>query len=116
LTAIEEFGRVCPHGPLQPEDAGVSIPAGLEQIVPGYLTRRRGEVTRMTSLLAAANYDRLRILGHDLKGSGSSYDFPELTRFGADLEAAAKRADHDTLAVEIMRLAGYLSRMHVVNR
>ncbi len=115
LSAIEEFGRARPRGSESSESVSVGVPAGLEAIVPGYLARRRREVTQMTSLLAASDYDSLRIMGHDLKGSGSSYGFPLLTQYGVELESAARRADHDALAVEIMRLGSYLSRVQLVN-
>jgi HPt (histidine-containing phosphotransfer) domain-containing protein len=69
----------------------------------------------MTSFLASDDYEALRVLGHNLKGTGSSYGFPEITRLGAKLESAAKRTDHDALADEIIRLAGYLSRVQLVS-
>ncbi|HEY3743164.1 MAG TPA: response regulator [Bryobacteraceae bacterium] len=115
FRAIEEFGRGRSDGKRNARPATVPVPRGLEEIVPGYLAKRRREVTQMTSLLAADDFNGLRILGHDLKGSGASYGFPLLTEFGAELESAAKRSDHDQLATEIMRLANYLSHVQLVN-
>jgi HPt (histidine-containing phosphotransfer) domain-containing protein len=110
---VREFGRPAPSDSQASPRTMVAVPAGLEQIAPGYLARRRLEATQMTSLLAAADYEALRILGHDLKGSGSSYGFPELTQFGIELESAAKGSDHENLAVSIIRLASYLSRVQL---
>jgi|GEM_PF-2895482 len=44
----------------------------------------------MMELLAASDFERLLVLGHSLKGSGGSFGFPELTRFGAALERSAQ--------------------------
>jgi hypothetical protein len=49
-----------------------------------------------------------------MKGSGASYGFAELTRFGAELEIAAMEADHDALASKIPQLDAYLSRVELV--
>jgi HPt (histidine-containing phosphotransfer) domain-containing protein len=89
--------------------------SGFEELVPGYLARQRRDVSGMISLLAASDYDRLEVLGHNMKGSGSSYGFAELTRFGAELESAAMRADHDALALQIPQLDDYLSRVQLIS-
>ncbi len=115
VGAIEEHGRRRPAPEEVPGPVRVVIPDDLEDLVPGYLAQRRCEVSEMMTLLADSDYDRLRILGHDMKGTGSSYGFPELTRIGGELEAAAKGADHDALALRIPRLADYLSRVQLVD-
>ena len=88
--------------------------SGFEELVPGYLERQRRDVSGPISLLAASDYDRLEVLGHNMKGSGSSYGFAELTRFGAELETSAIQADHDALASQITQLDDYLSRVQLV--
>jgi hypothetical protein len=40
----------------------------------------------MRELLAASDFEGLRILSHSLKGSGGSFGFPELTRIGGELD------------------------------
>jgi HPt (histidine-containing phosphotransfer) domain-containing protein len=94
--------------------SSVEMLAGFEELVPGYLARQRRDVSGMISLLAASDYDRLEVLGHNMKGSGASYGFAELTRFGAELETAAMEADHDALASKIPQLDDYLSRVQLV--
>jgi CheY-like chemotaxis protein len=58
-----------------------------------YLAAQRQEVRQITDLLAARDFDSLRLLGHRLKGSGGCFGFPEITRIGGELEAAAGAAD-----------------------
>jgi hypothetical protein len=118
IAAIEKFRRqptsaeAAPAGCLEP--ISVEMLAGFEELVPGYLAGRRSEVAAMTALLAASDYARLEVLGHNLKGSGASYGFAELTRFGAELETAAMQSDHDALVWQIPQLDAYLSRVRLV--
>ncbi len=92
----------------------IEMPSGLENIVPWYLARRRKEVSEMMALLSASDFGRLAQLSHDLKGTGNSYGFSELTRLGAALEQAAKQADRGTLREQVTELGNYLNRVQLV--
>lgn len=80
----------------------------VEELVPEYLALRKQEVAKMMELLAASDFTRLRVLSHSLKGSGSSFGFPELTRMGAELERNADAADAVSFARGLARLKEYL--------
>jgi signal transduction histidine kinase/HPt (histidine-containing phosphotransfer) domain-containing protein len=117
LSAIEkytwrlqpvEIAQSGPHDPIR-----VEMPSGLEDIIPSYLASRRKEVPEMLSLLAASEFARLAVLGHDLKGSGGGYGFPELTRLGAALEQSAKQTDCVGLRTSLTDLGSYLDRVQV---
>ena len=53
-------------------------------------------------------------LGHQLKGSGTGYGFPEITRAGAAIEVAAMAADENEIRSQILVLASYLDRVEIV--
>ena len=55
-----------------------------------------------------------RRLGHQFKGSGEGYGFPEITRAGAAVELAAKAADQDEIRSQILALSTYLDRVEIV--
>lgn len=80
----------------------------VQELTPGYLAARKQEVPEMIELLAASDFERLRVLSHSLKGSGSSFGFPELTRFGATLERYAQQSDFAFFREELTRLKSYL--------
>ncbi len=65
----------------------------------------------MMELLAASDFQRLHVLSHSLKGSGSSFGFPELTRFGAALELYSQQLDVDSFRAELDRLQDYLEHL-----
>ena len=83
----------------------------VEELVPDYLAARRTEVPRMLELLAAADFERLRVLSHSLKGSGGSFGFAKLTRFGAALERYAEQSDGSAFGAELARLKDYLEHL-----
>ena len=114
ICALEEHRQAFRPEKRSLEPITVVVPDDLEELVPGYLEQRRFEVAGMMSLLAASDYERLRTLGHDMKGTGSSYGFLELTKLGGELESAAKRTDYKALALQIPQLSDYLSRVRLV--
>jgi len=96
----------------------IAPPAGLEGLIPTYLARIRRD---MDSILADVDSDRdsdvcraARRWGHQLKGSGEGYGFPEITRAGAALESAAMADNHDEIRTQILSLAAYLDRVELV--
>ena len=84
----------------------------VQELVPGYLAARKEEVGSMTCLLSASDFERLRVLSHSLKGSGSSFGFAELTRLGAELERHAESRDAVGFAQQLARLKDYLEHLN----
>lgn len=107
LTAIEKHLRLKSLGSKPP--GRIPMPAGVEELVPSYLARRRQEVPEMLELLAHSDFARLASLGHDLKGSGGGYGFPELTRLGAALEESANQKDGPAFSAKMTELVDYLA-------
>jgi CheY-like chemotaxis protein len=118
LGAIEEYGQTAVTA-ITPQSARsrsirIEMPADLEEIVPGYLAARQKELPEMMALLAASGFERLAIMAHNIKGSGGSYGFTELTRMGAALEHSAKQADTKALNLQLTELKDYLGRIELL--
>jgi HPt (histidine-containing phosphotransfer) domain-containing protein len=96
-----------------PRSIRIEMPPGLEEIVPGYLADRQEDLPEMIRLLATSAFERLVVLGHNLKGSGTSYGFPELTRMGAALEQSAKLTDGGALSIQLNELQDYLDHVQL---
>jgi CheY-like chemotaxis protein len=73
-----------------------------------YLAKCRGELPRLTSLLAAGDFHSLRVSGHSLKGSGGCFGFSELTELGRQLEHHAGVADAASCREQVDALTKYL--------
>lgn len=80
-------------------------------LVPRYLENRRRELARLESLLADGKMAELRIIGHDLRGSGGGYGLPSLSVIGATLETAALAGDTAALRAGIDQLRDFLDRV-----
>lgn len=93
---------------------GIEIQPRLEQITPRYLAARQEEVPELIALLAASHFERLARLAHNIKGTGSSYGFVDLSRIGAALEVAAKRRDPCDAGAQLAELNDYLAHVQVI--
>jgi PAS domain S-box-containing protein len=104
LHAIEEhtMGRVR-----------VRVDSGLAELVPRFLENRRRDVEAIAAALAHADYENVRILGHNMKGSGAGYGLNRISEIGASLEQAAGRREPEEIRARAAELARYLDNLHV---
>ncbi len=92
----------------------VKVPEGLEGIVPMYLGKRREDAAALSTLLAASDLTNIQRIGHDMKGTGTSYGFDTVTQLGSELEQAAKTSDLVRLGSIVTELTTYLDRVRLV--
>ena len=100
--------------PKQNNEIVVSVDANIEELIPGFLERKRGVVSQWNDLLEQGDYVALANLGHDLGGTSGAYGFMGMSEIGYSLQLAAEKKDHK----EARRLAevysSYISRVKVV--
>ncbi len=94
----------------------VHIDQGLEEIVPGFLENRRGDVQILKTALEQNDLAQIRIIGHRLKGDGGGYGFDTISMVGAGLEQAAAREDRNAIRRHTAELEEFLARVTVVYR
>jgi len=92
----------------------VSIDPDLEDLIPGFLGNRRQDVERIRTLLAGADFDEVRLIGHSMKGSGGGYGFDPITEYGSEIEQAALLKDGAAVTAALGKLADYLARVEPV--
>jgi len=92
----------------------VDVPEGLEELADEYLQARRQELPEFQQLLHRRDFERLRVMGHNLAGSGESYGFAPLSRFGKTLEDAARARDLATIESQISAIHDYIDRVCLV--
>lgn len=64
-----------------------------QELAQEFLAARKQEFPRMADLLAAADFEHLRLWSHNLRGGGGCFGFPELTQLGSTLERYAQASD-----------------------
>ena len=81
--------------------------------MPGFLVNRRADVQKLEDALQSADYEGVRILGHNMKGVGGGYGFDAITDIGMSLEQAAKEKDAREIRKQAEALSNYLERVEV---
>jgi len=61
----------------------------IKDLLPGYIKSRHLEISQIKKLLVENNFDKIRIIGHNLAGSGSLYGLSPISELGKRLEMAA---------------------------
>lgn len=74
-------------------------------IVLQFLEGLSNRLTKMEEAIAAADFEKLRMAAHQLKGTGGGYGYPALSKRAADLEkrAGARALGECTQAVDELR-------------
>ncbi len=112
-SAMAALARDAKAAPTADETADASefdFAPELADLAGGYVEKRVAELDVLEALLNQGDFERVRWIGHDLKGSGGTYGLPEITRLGDVLAASA--ADRDRTAIEqtIAELSALLDR------
>ncbi len=95
------------------EKITVKVDKDLEDLIPGFMQRRRDDVASLKASLSARELDKIRVTGHSMKGTGGGYGFDDLSQIGAALEKAAVAGSVDEISTLINRLEQYLDNVVV---
>ena len=90
------------------------VDSDMEELIPGYLENRWADIRAVNAGLEQGNFETIRILGHDMKGTGAGYGFNPITDIGARLEQAAKDQNQEEIRTLVGGLTSYLERVEVV--
>jgi CheY-like chemotaxis protein len=117
-TLLEALAKYPCRDSARIADSSVSVvkilvEEGLEDVVPGYLAKRRAEVAAYREALTRKNMDAIRTMAHRMKGTGAGYGFPVLTELGAALEQSAVGSDTEEIRRKVDELAKYLSAIEL---
>lgn len=91
----------------------VEIDHDLEYLIPEYLDGRHKDVESIRAALADGDFETVRILGHNMKGTGGGYGFDAITTIGAAIQDAAVNGNADELEQLAGELADYLGRIEI---
>ena len=92
----------------------VSVPKDLEELVPNYLSGRQKDLGAIAGALERNDMETIRMIAHNLKGSGAGYGFERITEIGREMEHAAGCEDGAAVLALRERLEDYLDRAEVV--
>ena len=92
----------------------VQVDSSIEDLIPLYLTSRQKDIKDIPSALEQGDFETIRFLGHNMRGSGGGYGFDYITEIGSYLELAAKEKDVEEIRKWIGELVNYLEKIQIV--
>lgn len=95
--------------PLGPGDLPLDVDAA--SLLPVFIKTRRRELASLSTLLEAGDFRPIMRIGHNLKGTGTSYGFPQLSDLGARLETSARQQEHDPTSALIAEFVTLMARI-----
>jgi HPt (histidine-containing phosphotransfer) domain-containing protein len=96
----------------EPINIEVDDPIVLE-LLPAYIKHRRLEIFQLQRLVNQNDFDKIRIIGHNLKGSGGLYGMPQVSEYGAMLESRSLAQDTDDLLKVLKEMESFLERINL---
>lgn len=92
----------------------VTVQKDLEDLVPTFMSNRAKEVEALRAALESGDMEKLRQLGHRMKGVGTSYGFEKVSALGKLIEDSARANDKTELEGCLADYADYLAKVKVV--
>ncbi|MEQ9362693.1 MAG: Hpt domain-containing protein [Leptospirales bacterium] len=91
----------------------VEVDADLEDLIPTYLSNLDKNLEKITAAVGSGDFEQCRVLGHNMKGSGGGYGFHDLSRYGKQIEDAAKESNDGEIQKTLDQIKDYLTRIDI---
>jgi HPt (histidine-containing phosphotransfer) domain-containing protein len=95
------------------DDYRVIVAKDLADLIPVFMNNRHKELDALRTALATADFEKLRQLGHRMKGVGNSYGFAHVSTLGKYIEDGARSGDRAALQASISEYGDYLSKVQI---
>lgn len=82
-----------------------------EEFIWRYVGHRKEDYLRCIEYFSNKNFAGLESIGHQLKGNGMTFGFPDITELGIELEKHAKRLDLISLKKDLEKFLNWVERM-----
>ena len=92
----------------------VQVDSSIEDLIPLYFNGRQKDIKNIPSALEQGDFETIRFLGHNMRGSGGGYGFDYITEIGSCLELAAEEKDVEEIRKQVRELVNYLNKIQIV--
>jgi CheY-like chemotaxis protein/HPt (histidine-containing phosphotransfer) domain-containing protein len=93
-------------------DAAISIgdlaEVRVDDLLPDYLAHRREDIFALHRALEAGDLEGVAVIGHEIKGSGSLFGFPQITEIGRKIQKSIHDRDVSGVRLQITNLENYM--------
>ncbi len=124
LAIINKYARLDSDHPPQESTLSTAIDAenelvvhisnDMKEIVPYYFNDMKSQVSRYWQSLEQGDFNSIRMLGHQMKGSGGAYGFDPITTIGGKIEHAAEASNREEVEQLITELSQYLNAVKII--
>jgi len=80
------------------------------KLLPRFIAHRADDVANIRLALDRGDYALIARLGHNMRGNGRSYGFPDIATIGERLEAAALARDTGCVREQVAALEDWVAR------
>jgi HPt (histidine-containing phosphotransfer) domain-containing protein len=95
-------------------DKKVSVDKDLKELIPVFMDSRRKNIKELKEALQEDDFERIKQIGHDIKGAGGGYGFEEVTNLGKKLGEAADERKLSRIKELITKLENYLEEVEII--
>ncbi len=78
-----------------------------------YIEQLRTEISELDKVLSPKEFEKFKFFGHNIKGNGVAYGFPEVSKLGAQIENLSKDKDYAALSTAFEELKEWLKTVKV---
>lgn len=78
-----------------------------------YIDQLKIDIQNLDKKLSPREFETFKFFGHNIKGNGVAYGFPEISKIGAELEIAAKEQDYASLTTVFDKLKRYVDGINI---
>lgn len=83
------------------------------KLMDQYLANRQTDLGQLREAVNNDDFEAVRLKGHNMHGSGSSYGLDRISELGKDLELAAIEHDKPAVLELISALESYVRTLHI---
>jgi len=83
------------------------------QLMARYLSHRQQDLIEMRHAVAQDNFDKIKLTGHNMHGSGSAYGLDRISELGAGLETAAIQQNREVVSALIDDLEHFVRELSI---
>lgn len=83
------------------------------KLMAQYLANRQEDLQKLRDAVTRDDFEAVRLTGHNMHGSGSSYGLDRISELGRDLETAAIEHDKPAISELISALESYVRTLHI---
>lgn len=92
----------------------VYIDEEIKDIVPLFIENKYKDIEKILKCLEKNDYDTIRRMGHNIKGTAGGYGFKQIMEIGIDIEKFAIEKNEEAISKRINDLLNYLNNLEII--